>query len=225
MSFDMDEPTGPDVWGVVKNRELGRSPLALRVLLGNEHLRTVRLEPEITYIGRMPENHVVLDDPKVSRSHARVVRKGDQFVLEDQESENGTFVNGKAVKQFTLVPGAVVLIGGHKLEVVRAQTDDRTVVRENQLDRAEEEEWRMDQTVSGSPEQIAKIVAARKAKKDAKAVSNPKMAVHLTIGKKTIQKEFEFSQARPRRPEDAQADQVEIRICVGKWVLYKKLPL
>ncbi len=66
-------------------------------------------------IGRLPDNHVVIDNPAVSGRHARVYREGDHYVLEDLKSTNGTFVNDKPIARHTLLEGDVVLVGKHTL--------------------------------------------------------------------------------------------------------------
>jgi predicted component of type VI protein secretion system len=71
-------------------------------------------------IGRLPDNVVVVDNPAVSGRHARVVREGDQVVLEDLSSTNGTFVNGRAVTRHVLQHGDEVLVGKHELVVDRS---------------------------------------------------------------------------------------------------------
>ena len=71
--------------------------------------------PQGVKIGRLPDNHVVIDNPAVSGHHARVSREGLLCFLEDLESTNGTFVNEKAVTRHRLRSGDVVLIGKHTL--------------------------------------------------------------------------------------------------------------
>src|SRR4029079_13436206 len=66
-------------------------------------------------IGRLPDNMVIIDHPAVSRHHARVYSDGDQFIVEDLQSTNGTFVNEKRVTRHTLRDGDVVLVGKHQL--------------------------------------------------------------------------------------------------------------
>jgi pSer/pThr/pTyr-binding forkhead associated (FHA) protein len=66
-------------------------------------------------IGRLPDNTVIIENPAVSGHHARVVRIGDEVILEDLESTNGTFVNDQHVTRHTLQHGDVVLVGKHKL--------------------------------------------------------------------------------------------------------------
>lgn len=66
-------------------------------------------------IGRLPDNVVIIDNPAVSSHHACVHRDGDQFIVEDLQSTNGTFVNEKRVTRHTLRDGDVVLIGKHQI--------------------------------------------------------------------------------------------------------------
>ena len=66
-------------------------------------------------IGRLPDNTVMIDNPAVSSHHACVFRAGDDYVVEDLESTNGTFVNEKRVTRHTLQNGDVLLVGKHTL--------------------------------------------------------------------------------------------------------------
>jgi hypothetical protein len=66
-------------------------------------------------IGRLPDNSVIIDNPAVSSHHACIFRDGDQFVVEDLQSTNGTFVNGKRVSRQALQQADTVLVGTHKL--------------------------------------------------------------------------------------------------------------
>ena len=72
------------------------------------------LGPMVT-IGRLPDNTVVIDNPAVSSHHACVFRDGEDFVVEDLQSTNGTFVNSTRVVRETLHHGDVVLVGQHRL--------------------------------------------------------------------------------------------------------------
>ncbi len=55
------------------------------------------LEPGENLIGRSPDARVRIQSPKISRHHARVVVDGDDVTVEDLDSKNGTFVNGRSV--------------------------------------------------------------------------------------------------------------------------------
>lgn len=52
--------------------------------------------PQIT-IGRSPTNEVSIPDPEISRKHARLVRQGSDYAIEDLGSTNGTFVNTRRI--------------------------------------------------------------------------------------------------------------------------------
>ncbi len=69
---------------------------ALLILREEEEIRqSWPLEAEETTIGRWPSNDVVIADRWVSRHHARIMRQGLRYVIEDLGSKNGTFVNGQ----------------------------------------------------------------------------------------------------------------------------------
>jgi FHA domain-containing protein len=62
-------------------------------------------------IGRLSTNDVVLSDPNVSRRHAELRRNGDDWVLADLGSTNGTLVNGKLAREHTLEHGDKISFG------------------------------------------------------------------------------------------------------------------
>jgi pSer/pThr/pTyr-binding forkhead associated (FHA) protein len=66
-------------------------------------------------IGRLPDNDVVIDNPAVSSHHACIFRDGADWVIEDLDSKNGTFVNGKRTARQVLQHGDVLLVGKHTL--------------------------------------------------------------------------------------------------------------
>jgi len=62
-------------------------------------------------IGRDPSNHLWIVDPALSRRHCLLTRSGDQIVLRDLESHNGTIVNGVPVEQQQLQHGDQISLG------------------------------------------------------------------------------------------------------------------
>jgi pSer/pThr/pTyr-binding forkhead associated (FHA) protein len=66
-------------------------------------------------IGRRPDSDVFLDDVTVSRDHALLVGRGDQFYLDDCGSLNGTYVNRSRIESHRLEEGDEVQIGKYKL--------------------------------------------------------------------------------------------------------------
>jgi pSer/pThr/pTyr-binding forkhead associated (FHA) protein len=68
-----------------------------------------------TLIGRIDSNHVVLEDPTVSRVHAKVVLGKDSIEIEDCGSSVGTQVNGELIDRAFLHHGDVVKVGSVSL--------------------------------------------------------------------------------------------------------------
>lgn len=68
-------------------------------------------------IGRAEENEIWLDDPDLSRYHARLDAHGHTYLLIDRGSTNGTFANGQRVERHRIRDGDVIELGGSMLEV------------------------------------------------------------------------------------------------------------
>ena len=65
-------------------------------------------------IGRAAKCDLRVDDARASSAHARIVREGDVFFIEDLGSMNGTLVNKRPVKRAMLMPGTIIQIGNAK---------------------------------------------------------------------------------------------------------------
>src|SRR5580658_5967654 len=86
------------------------------------HLQEVDLQQGSTYIGRSEECAVTIEDPLVSRRHARILVQGEDVVIEDLGSRNGVRVNGKALQASqSLVDGDRVRIGTQDFVFCRVQ--------------------------------------------------------------------------------------------------------
>jgi pSer/pThr/pTyr-binding forkhead associated (FHA) protein len=95
--------------------DLGISGPALVVRSGGGRAgETYHPEGETT-IGRSPDCGIFLDDVTVSRKHAVLVERNGNFVVEDQGSLNGTFVNRKRVESAQLEDGDELQIGKYRL--------------------------------------------------------------------------------------------------------------
>ncbi len=78
-------------------------------------VRPIRLgDPELT-IGRKPENTVVLAHPQVSARHARLVREGGTYRIQDLNSTNHVYVNAQRVTSHLLKHGDEIRIGPYRL--------------------------------------------------------------------------------------------------------------
>ena len=76
--------------------------------------------PLVSGIGRLSGSEVEISDPGASRRHAEVRRKGDDFVIVDLGSTNGTLVNDDPVSERTLEDGDRITIGQTTLEFRKA---------------------------------------------------------------------------------------------------------
>jgi pSer/pThr/pTyr-binding forkhead associated (FHA) protein len=82
----------------------------------------VELLSDETTIGRNSDSDITIDNAGVSARHARIIREGDDFIIEDTDSRNGTFVNGKRVTRQLLSEGDEVVISKHILKLTNAET-------------------------------------------------------------------------------------------------------
>jgi hypothetical protein len=73
------------------------------------------IDGERMSIGRRPECEVFLDDVTVSRDHALLIKRGEQWYLDDCGSLNGTYVNRSRIESRRLEEGDEVQIGKYKL--------------------------------------------------------------------------------------------------------------
>ena len=74
--------------------------------------QTFMLDRDWLTVGRDPSNDIVINDPQVSRQHARITRQGQMVVIEDLGSTNGTFANGmRLTGSHVLSNGDVIGLG------------------------------------------------------------------------------------------------------------------
>jgi pSer/pThr/pTyr-binding forkhead associated (FHA) protein len=81
-------------------------------------IKEVQLTKDRTSLGRRPYNDIVIDNLAVSGEHAVLQMSGNEVYLEDLNSTNGTYVNGKAVKKLLLQNSDTVEIGKYKIKYV-----------------------------------------------------------------------------------------------------------
>lgn len=87
-------------------------------------IKEVQLTKERTTLGRRPYNDIVIDNLAVSGEHAVLDMTGDDVYLEDLNSTNGTYINGKAAKKQLLVHGDTIEVGKYKIKFLGETTDD-----------------------------------------------------------------------------------------------------
>jgi pSer/pThr/pTyr-binding forkhead associated (FHA) protein len=94
-------------------------------------IKEVQLTKDRTTLGRRPYNDIVIDNLAVSGEHAVLQMTGGEVLLEDLNSTNGTYLNGKAIKKQQLQSGDSIEIGKYKIKFVGdsvANNFDKTMV-------------------------------------------------------------------------------------------------
>lgn len=106
----------------------------LILTLDGQELAQYELEKERYTIGRLPDNDIHIDNMAVSGHHALIINILKDSFLEDLNSTNGTYVNGKLIKKHALQNGDTITIGRHQLRYLsdsgKAEDDEfeRTMV-------------------------------------------------------------------------------------------------
>lgn len=93
----------------------------LVVSLDGVVIKEVQLTKDKTTLGRRPYNDIVIDNLAVSGEHAVLQMVGADVFIEDLNSTNGTYINGKAIKKQLLSNNDTVEIGKYKIKYL---TDD-----------------------------------------------------------------------------------------------------
>lgn len=86
--------------------------VTVTIVAGPQHGQRYALPPGRATLGRGLENDVVLEDPRVSRHHAEIYLRGNDWYLKDLDSTNGTFVNGYGIRERALESGDRISLGG-----------------------------------------------------------------------------------------------------------------
>ncbi|MEJ5202090.1 MAG: FhaA domain-containing protein [Anaerolineales bacterium] len=89
-----------------------RDARSLHAFLIINNTQTYPLRDLVINIGRRPDNHIIIDDPRVSRNHAQLRASRGRYVIFDLGSTGGTFVNGTRITQHVLKPGDVISLAG-----------------------------------------------------------------------------------------------------------------
>jgi FHA domain len=87
----------------------------LEFILGPLAGQTIALAEDVTTLGSVAGNAVVLADPAVSRKHAGIRREEGVYVLHDFGSTNGVYVNGHKMPKKTLQSGDILRIGNTEM--------------------------------------------------------------------------------------------------------------
>jgi len=132
--------------------------------LDNQVLAEYNMSKERYTIGRLPDNDVRIDNPAVSGHHSLIINILNDSFLEDLNSTNGTYVNGKLIKKHALQHGDVITIGHHQLRFSDQQTTE-----------TEQDEFEKTMVIPAGQQSADQLAAAEKAA-EAAAASEPVVA-------------------------------------------------
>jgi DNA-binding winged helix-turn-helix (wHTH) protein len=108
--------------GEVEEEEVGESPAVVSV---RWNVQSVLLPLGAHLIGRRPDCAVAIEDPSVSRVHARLEIARDKLRIEDLHSKNGTFINGRRITEpIELLKRCEILIGEVPVKIARLDSGD-----------------------------------------------------------------------------------------------------
>ncbi|MCX8061206.1 MAG: DUF3662 domain-containing protein [Anaerolineales bacterium] len=101
-----------DTRGIAENGEGDLVEIPQNAFLIVNGMQIFLLDKAVVNIGRHPDNHLVLEDPRVSRQHAQLRAVRGQYLLFDLGSAGGTTVNNVRVRQAVLSSGDVISLAG-----------------------------------------------------------------------------------------------------------------
>lgn len=110
--------------------------LELVIMEGGQAGEAIRLDFETAWFGKQPACDFVLRDEGVSRVHFSIVKRGEDYVLVDNKSTNGTFVNRLRTQAVTLRPGYVISAGACIMQVRPVAATSFRFVVEKAVDQA-----------------------------------------------------------------------------------------
>src|SRR5882762_1025786 len=84
-----------------------------RLVLLSEGLtgRSYDLKTDKTTVGRVPDNAFEISEASVSSHHCEIMLRGNDVVVKDLGSTNGTFINGEKIDEGVLKPGQILRVG------------------------------------------------------------------------------------------------------------------
>lgn len=139
--------------------------------LDNQVLAEYNMTKERYTVGRLPDNDVRIDNPAVSGHHSLIINILNDSFLEDLNSTNGTYVNGKLIKKHALQHGDVITIGHHQLRFSEQQTGD-----------TEQDEFEKTMVIPAGQQSADQLAAAEKAAEVAAAATEPPPSIRDDAG-------------------------------------------
>ncbi len=160
----------------------------LVVSLDGVVIKDVQLTKDKTTLGRRPYNDIVIDNLAVSGEHAVLQMVGGDVFIEDLNSTNGTYINGKAIKKQLLANSDIVEIGKYKIKFLLDESGDYEKTMILKPGSALPAGFGLPSSFSGLPAAVATLPATIKVLNGAAAGREVSLTkVVTTVGKPGVQ--------------------------------------
>lgn len=107
--------------------------IKLLIKYESSFIKEYQTEKDIITIGRKGDNDLVLDNPTVSGHHCKIYKAGESYFIEDLNSTNGTFVNGKKILKAGLKQNDIITIVKYSLifSEISSKKDEPQQIKED----------------------------------------------------------------------------------------------
>jgi pSer/pThr/pTyr-binding forkhead associated (FHA) protein len=157
--------------------------------LDTQVLAEYNMTKERYTVGRLPDNDVRIDNPAVSGHHSLIINILNDSFLEDLNSTNGTYVNGKLIKKHALQHSDVITIGHHQLRFSDQQTND-----------TEQDEFEKTMVIPTGQQNADQLAKAEAAAERAAAKEQPESHIDAAAGVKLDANEAAALDETPKAP-------------------------
>jgi len=161
--------------------------------LDGQVLAEYNMSKERYTIGRLPDNDVRIDNPAVSGHHSLIINILNDSFLEDLNSTNGTYVNGKLIKKHALQHGDVITIGHHQLRFTDQQTSDN-----------DQDEFEKTMVIPAGEQNEEKLAAAEKAAEAAAEAEAAPGGTPAAAAEARADIKVDMPETAPKKPDISQ---------------------
>ena len=114
--------------------------LSVLLKLQNTVIKEFKTDQNEIIIGRDPNNDIQIDNIAISRKHARIVKNPNDYIIEDMNSVNGIFIDGKKINKKFLKTNDEIIIGKYSLQII---LEDDPAIREKKKIKGIDSTFRM----------------------------------------------------------------------------------
>jgi pSer/pThr/pTyr-binding forkhead associated (FHA) protein len=160
--------------------------------LDGQTLAEYNMTKERYTVGRLPDNDIRIDNAAVSGHHSLIINILNDSFLEDLNSTNGTYVNGKLIKKHALQHDDVITVGHHQLRYAEDHVED-----------PQEDEFEKTMVIEPSGQMEKRVAQAAKAADAAAAGAPTPKKTPPPVAEKPRQKKPAYSPTSTQDIEDS----------------------